>query len=94
MSRWKSGVAKRVFYFKKERKILSSSLPNPNHPMGFTQDFLEKEFERFGQDAWKNFQDWMKGQTIGIGESDQIIYYEYDVYRYLDRGGLNAKIYD
>jgi hypothetical protein len=34
--------------------------------------------------TWKGFKEWMKGQTVGVNPDGSIIYYSWDVERYLE----------
>ncbi len=43
----------------------------------------EKVIKFIGEDNWNNFNDWMRGQTVGIYEDGEINYYPQDVKAYL-----------
>lgn len=38
--------------------------------------------------TWKHFNEWMRGQTVGLNEDGSADYYEYDVNRFIRSKGV------
>lgn len=49
-------------------------------------DFMKEAdvIKMIGKNKWKEFQYWMKGQTVGVNSDGSIEYYENDVQRFID----------
>lgn len=56
-----------------------------DHKSGWKKESVVKMLEERGY-VPENFFEWMRGQTIGIADNGDKIYYSHDVLRYLDRG--------
>lgn len=68
-------------------------LPKPDHEYGYTKPTVEKIL-RERNCLVENFWEWMGGQTMGLTEDNVPIVYECDLWKYLNRGGMNTKIWD
>ena len=42
-----------------------------------------------GKNKWKEFQYWMKGQTVGINSDGTIDYYEHDIQKFIEGKQVN-----
>lgn len=73
---------------------LSGFLGHPDDRYGYTRDYLEEQLEQFGPDCFNNFKTWMAGQTVMLNDDGKTVYYSYDIYRFLDKGGINAEVLD
>lgn len=56
-------------------------IPNPNHRMGYTESYLFNWMKSVDFDI-NTFIIWMNGQTVGVSESGETVYYYNDVVKY------------
>jgi len=42
----------------------------------------QQVLKRIGEDRWDEFMEWMKGQTVGMGEDGEADFYQEDVERF------------
>lgn len=69
-------------------------LPTPNHKNGYTKSYLYGWMESTGVYSVELFRKWMNGQTVGMTDNCEVVYYYHDVIRYFTRGGITAEITD
>ena len=59
-----------------------AQIPEPNHKMGYTGDFIETFLSK---SELKKFWQWMRGQTCTRDEkTKEFVYYTYDVVRFVE----------
>jgi hypothetical protein len=65
----------------------------PNHELGYTESYLfgYMTTSHYSTDL---FQQWMSGQTVGVSDSGETVYYYNDVVKYLTNGGVLAEVDD
>jgi len=65
----------------------------PNHEMGYTKSYL-RGYMAANYYSVDLFQQWMSGQTVGVSDSGETVYYYNDVVKYLQHGGVLAEVND
>lgn len=70
------------------------NIPEPNHEYGYTKTYLIGWMESTGVYSVKMFRKWMSGQTVGVSDSGETVYYYNDVVKYFTQGGTLADIED
>lgn len=65
-----------------------------NHPSGYTKSYLSGWMKATGYYDFDAFSVWMSGQTVGVNDNNETVYYYHDVFRYICKGGALAKVED
>lgn len=65
----------------------------PNNGMGYTKSYLYgyMEANSYSLDLFKS---WMDGQTVGVNDNGETVYYYHDVFRFVTKGGVLAEVED
>lgn len=68
-------------------------IPCPNHCLGYTQSYLLGWMEA-SEYLPSLFTKWIAGQTVGVSDENETVYYYNNVVRYFTRGGVLAEVED